>query len=61
MGTKHFLGYSTDENVKMVINREQFKIVERIYDEYLSSKTLDQIKQTLKGGKGMVRLKKKTF
>jgi len=45
MSTKRFLGYDTDENGKLVINREQAKIVERIYDEYLSGKTIDYIKR----------------
>lgn len=47
MSTKRFLGYDTDENDKLVINREQAKIVERIYDEYLSGKTVDHIKRIL--------------
>lgn len=47
MSTKRFLGYDTDENGKLVINREQAKIVERIYDEYLSGKTVDHIKRIL--------------
>lgn len=45
MSTKRFLGYDADENGKQVINREQAKIVERIYDEYLSSKIVDHIKR----------------
>lgn len=47
MSTKRFLGYDTDEKGKLVINREQAKIVERIYDEYLSGKTVDHIKRIL--------------
>ena len=47
MSTKRFLGYDTDENGKLVINQEQAKIVERIYDEYLSGKTVDHIKRIL--------------
>ena len=45
MSTKHFLDYDTDENGKLVINRDQAKIVERIYNEYLSGKTVDYIKR----------------
>ena len=47
MSTKRFLGYDADENGKIVINREQAKIVERIYDEYLWGKTVDHIKRIL--------------
>jgi len=47
MSTKRFLGYDTDENGNLIINREQAKIVERIYDEYLSGKTVDHIKRIL--------------
>jgi hypothetical protein len=47
MSTKRFLGYDTDEKGKLVINLEQAKIVERIYDEYLSGKTVDHIKRIL--------------
>jgi len=45
MSTKRFLGYDTDENCKLVINREQSEIVERIYEEYLSGKTAEHIKR----------------
>jgi len=45
MSTKRFLGYDTDENGKLVINREQAEIVERIYEEYLSGKTAEHIKR----------------
>ena len=45
MSTKRFLGYDADENGKLVINKEQAKIVERLYDEYLSGKTVDYIKR----------------
>jgi hypothetical protein len=47
MSAKRFLGYDTDENGKLVINREQAKIVERIHDEYLSGMTVDHIKRIL--------------
>lgn len=45
MSTKRFMGYDTDENGKLVINPAQAKIVERLYDEYLSGKTVDYIKR----------------
>lgn len=49
MSTKRFLGYDTDENGKLVINPEQAKIVERVYDEYLAGKTVDHIKRIFEG------------
>lgn len=45
MSTKRFLGYDADENGKLVINREQAIIVQRIYEEYLSGKTAEHIKR----------------
>jgi len=39
--------YDSDEKGKLVINREQAIIVERIYDEYLSGKTVDHINRLL--------------
>ena len=41
MRTKHFLGYDTDENGKLVINRQQEPIVVRLYQEFLDGKTTD--------------------
>lgn len=46
ISTKRFLGYDNDENGNLVVNPEQAKIVERLYDEYLSGKTVDYIKRT---------------
>lgn len=43
ISTKRFLGYDYDENNNMVINREQAKIVKRIYAEYLAGRTPDSI------------------
>src|SRR5699024_5385386 len=37
-----FLGYTKDENNKLVINPEQAKIVKRIYREYLEDASLVQ-------------------
>lgn len=45
MSTKRFLGYDADEDGNLVINREQARIVERIYDEFLSGKTVEYIKR----------------
>lgn len=46
MSTKRFLGYDMDDSGHLVINPKQAKIVERLYDEYLSGKTVDHIKRT---------------
>ena len=43
MSTKRFLGYDTDEEGKLVINKEQAKIVARLYEEYLDGKTVEHI------------------
>lgn len=45
MSTKRFLGYDTDEEGKLVINRKQAVIVKRLYHEFLSGKTVDYIKR----------------
>lgn len=45
MSTKRFLGYDADEDGKLVVNPKQAKIVQRLYDEYLSGKTVDHIKR----------------
>ncbi len=45
MSTKRFLGYDTDEDGKLVINRKQAQIVKRLYSEFLSGKTVDYIKR----------------
>ena len=43
MSTKRFLGYDYDENENLVVNRQQAKIVVRLYEEFLSGKTVDYI------------------
>ena len=43
MSTKRFLGYDTDEEGNLVINKQQAKIVVRIYEEYLNGKTVEYI------------------
>lgn len=45
MSTKRFLGYDRDTNGNLIVNPEQAKIVVRLYDEYLSGKTVDHIKR----------------
>lgn len=45
MSTKRFLGYDTDEDGKLVINRKQAVVVKLLFDEYLSGKTVDYIKR----------------
>lgn len=45
MSTKRFLGYDTDEEGKLVINRKQAQIVTRLYSEFLNGKTVDYIKR----------------
>lgn len=45
MSTKRFLGYDTDEDGKLVVNRKQAVIVKRLYFEFLSGKTVDYIKR----------------
>jgi len=45
MSTKRFLGYDTDEAGKLVINRKQAQIVNRLYSEFLNGKTVDYIKR----------------
>jgi len=47
ISTKRFLGYDTDENGNLIINKAQAKIVQRIYDEFLNGKTVDHIKRIL--------------
>ena len=45
MSTRRFLGYDTDEDGKLVVNRKQAQIVKRLYSEFLSGKTVDYIKR----------------
>lgn len=48
MSTKRFLGYDCDENGKLIVNKTQAKIVVRLYEEYLSGKTVDYIARIFK-------------
>lgn len=45
MSTVRFLGYDTDESGRLVVNRKQAKIVQRLYMEFLHGKTTDYIKR----------------
>ncbi len=45
MSTKRFMGYDTDEDGKLVINRKHADIVKRLFYEFLSGKTVDYIKR----------------
>ena len=45
MSTKRFLGYDADENGKLVVNKQQAKIVKRIFMEFLWGKTTEYIKR----------------
>jgi len=47
MSTKRFMGYDTDVDGKLVVNRKQAAIVQRLYYEFLSGKTVDYIKRIL--------------
>lgn len=48
MSTKRFLGYDTDEEGHLIVNRQQAKIVVRIYEEFLSEKLVDYIARIFK-------------
>ena len=45
MSTKRFLGYDADEVGKLIVNRQQAKIVKRLFREFLWGKTTDYIKR----------------
>lgn len=47
IATKRFMGYDRDSDGKLVVNKKQAKVIKRIYDEYLSGKTVDYIKRIL--------------
>lgn len=47
LNTFKFLGYDKDENGKLIINKEQAKTVERIYDEFLWGRNPQEIAQEL--------------
>lgn len=48
ISTKRFHGYDYDDNNRLVINKEQAKIVKRIYSEFLAGRTPDSIARTFK-------------
>ena len=45
MSTKRFLGYDAEEVGKLIVNRQQAKIVKRLFREFLWGKTTDYIKR----------------
>ncbi|MDO4302011.1 MAG: recombinase family protein [Clostridia bacterium] len=47
ISTKRFMGYDRDKDGKLIVNRKQAKVIKRIYEEYLSGKTVDYIKRIL--------------
>lgn len=50
--TKRFLGYDYDTKTeKLVVNREQAKVVKRIYEEFLNGHTVDTIARMFKAEK----------
>lgn len=51
MSTKRFLGYDSDEEGHLIVNRQQAKIVVRLYEEFLSGKTFDYIARIFKAEK----------
>lgn len=51
MSTKRFLGYDSDEEGHLIVNRQQAKIVVRLYEEFLSGKTVDYIARIYKAEK----------
>jgi site-specific DNA recombinase len=51
MSTKRFLGYDSDEEGHLIVNRQQAKIVVRLYEEFLSGKTVDYIARIFKAEK----------
>lgn len=51
MSTKRFLGYDTDEDGHLIVNRQQAKVVVRLYEEFLTGKTVDCIARIFKAEK----------
>lgn len=51
MSTKRFMGYDYDKNGNLVVNKEQAKVVKRIYHEYLLGKTPDRIARDFRAEK----------
>jgi site-specific DNA recombinase len=51
INTKRFLGYDLNDKGELVINKKEAKIVKRIFDEYLSGKSLNDIKKGLEKDK----------
>lgn len=51
MSTKRFLGHDNDKDGHLVVNKQQAKVVVRIYNEFLSGKTVDYIARILRAEK----------
>lgn len=51
MSTKRFLGYDADEEGHPIVNKQQAKNVVRLYEEFLSGKTVDYIARIFKAEK----------
>lgn len=51
INAKRFLGYDVDKNGNLVINKEEAKIVKRIYKRYLNGDSLNEIKRGLEKSK----------
>lgn len=51
INAKRFLGYDVDEKGNLIINKEEAKIVKRIYEEYLNGSSLNEIKKVLEKDK----------
>lgn len=47
IATKRFMGYDRNKEGRLVVNKKQAKVVKKIYEEYLSGKTVDYIKRIL--------------
>ena len=47
LATTRFLGYDQDEEGKLIVNRNQAKLVKRIYKEFMEGKTVDHIARVL--------------
>lgn len=45
MATKRFMGYDMGSDGKLKINKEQAKVVKRLFQEYLNGKSVDYIKR----------------
>lgn len=51
INTTHFMGYDKDENGKLIINKEQAKVIERIFHMFEDGMTPPQISRALRADK----------